>query len=230
MTTLLRPRLLAMLFAALLFTHYGCEPLDTDMQGDSQADTSLDETQGSDDAAPADTAQVAQPKAKSPMTTARMDTLEAQMRDTRDQVQSIRRELDDLKANNMQEGASAPSDPQGGYKTALEQFFNHQYEEAAGGFRKILDEGKPADMMSNSQYWIGECEYGMHQYKAAITSFRKVFNYSSSTKYDDAQMMLGMSYLRLNNKARAKKEFKKLIEQYPESEFVPRAKRILSSV
>lgn len=224
MTILFRTRLLAVIFSALVISHYGCEPLDSDMSGDAQ-DQPADDSQAT---AAADTSHAkVQPKKDTTGFSARLDSIDVQMRDTREQLKGIREDLDAMRAG--QTPAPAP-DASGAYKTALEQFFNHQYEESAAGFRKIIDDGRPADLLSNCQYWIGECEYGLHQYPAAIASLNKVFTYPSSTKYDDAQMMLGMSYLRMNNKARAKKELRKLIEQYPESEFVPRAKKILTSI
>ena len=97
-------------------------------------------------------------------------------------------------------------------------------------FQQLLDAGKPEDMQSNCQYWVGECEYGMHQYGEALTAFTKVFTYETSSKFDAAQIMIGESYLHLGNSARARSAFRTLLRKYPDSEYAPRAKKILASM
>jgi TolA-binding protein len=57
-----------------------------------------------------------------------------------------------------------------------------------------------------------------------------VFEYRNTSKADDAQLKIGLSYLKMGQRGRAKAEFDKLIDRYPGSEYVPRARKYLSEI
>ena len=92
---------------------------------------------------------------------------------------------------------------------------------------KQYPKGKYAD---NARYWIGECYYATGDYATAITSFVHVFDFKNSPKADDAQFKVGLSYLKMGQPAMAKEELKKLIDRYPASEYIERAKKYLSEI
>jgi TolA-binding protein len=60
--------------------------------------------------------------------------------------------------------------------------------------------------------------------------FQKVFDFKNSSKADDAELKIGMSYMKMGQIALAKTEFKKLIDRYPGSEYVPRAQKFFSEL
>ncbi|MFQ6673329.1 MAG: tol-pal system YbgF family protein, partial [Fidelibacterota bacterium] len=57
--------------------------------------------------------------------------------------------------------------------------------------------------------------------------FQKVFQYSEKDKWDDAQLKLGLSYKSIGNRERAKDEFQKLLDHYPNSEYTQKAQQYL---
>jgi TolA-binding protein len=65
----------------------------------------------------------------------------------------------------------------------------------------------------------------MENYRQAIIAFEKVFSFPKSNKDEDSQLKLGLCYLRLDDKERAKIELQKFIDSYPSSEHVSIAKR-----
>ncbi len=103
-----------------------------------------------------------------------------------------------------------------------------KYRQAISVFTKLVESGGEKSLVDNCQYWIGECYYGINYYNQAIVEFEKVFTYSDSDKYDDSQLKLGLCYLRIGNVEKAKNEFEKLISNYPDSEYLQRAKEYLA--
>lgn len=116
------------------------------------------------------------------------------------------------------------------YQKALQTFDKRLYENAQGLFSGIIKKFPDGEYGDKAQYWIGECFYARNDYAKAIASFNKVFNYKKTSKGDDAQLKIGMSYLRMGKKDKAIEELKKLIDRYPASEYVPRAKKYLTEI
>jgi len=115
----------------------------------------------------------------------------------------------------------------GSYDEGLKLFHAHKFDEAAGQFESVLSSGSSPDLADNCHYWLGECAYGTKNYKEAIEHFNQVFTYKISEKKDDAQMMIANSYLAMGDKERAKAEYQKLIDKYPASTYIARAKEKL---
>ena len=114
------------------------------------------------------------------------------------------------------------------YDAARDLYENKKYRQAAAIFEKLIAAGGDKSLLDNCQYWIGECYYGLNSYSQAIVEFEKVFTYSDSDKYDDSQLKLGLCYLRIGNVEKAKSELEKLIANYPDSEYLQRAKEYLA--
>jgi len=116
------------------------------------------------------------------------------------------------------------------YNEALSLYRQRSYRDAEGKFEAVSADGGPGGLADKGTYWTGECLYAMKNYKSALESFRKVLDFSGSTKKDDAQMMIGNCYMAMGSKAKAKAEFKKLIADFPASPYVARAKAKLKNL
>jgi len=116
------------------------------------------------------------------------------------------------------------------YQQALQIFNKRQYEEAVALFNDQLKHYPSGQYAANAYYWIGECYYAISDFTSAISTFRKVLTFKHSQKIDDAQNKIALSYLKMGQSEEAKTEFKKLVERYPASEFVPRAKQYLKEI
>lgn len=116
----------------------------------------------------------------------------------------------------------------GRYENARAEYEARRYKVAINLFEELLASNPNNSYADNCQYWIGECYYGLANFTKAIAAFEKVFSFPKSNKNDDSQLKLGMCYIRLNEKERAKEEFKRLINHYPKSEYVSQARRFLS--
>lgn len=116
------------------------------------------------------------------------------------------------------------------YQNALKTYRNRQYKNAIQKFEALLSENMTHSLSDNCQYWIGECYYGLGNYQQSIIAFEKVFTFAKSNKDDAAQLKLGLCYMRLNNHAKAKEEFNKLLGDYPSSEYVTIARRFIKKI
>jgi tol-pal system protein YbgF len=116
------------------------------------------------------------------------------------------------------------------YQEALQAYRGRNFRDAIQKFETLLVTDSRHSLSDNCQYWIGESYYDLQNYQQAIVAFEKVFTYTRSNKDDSAQLKLGMCYLRLNEKEKAKEEFQKLVRDYPASEYVGIAKRFIGQL
>ncbi len=93
------------------------------------------------------------------------------------------------------------------YEQALRLFYARDYSNAIQVWDILHTQYPNYKLTSNCQYWIGEAYFGLGQYENAVKAFQNVFNYDFSYKKDDATLMLGRSYLKLGDVARARSYF-----------------------
>ncbi len=116
------------------------------------------------------------------------------------------------------------------YQNALRAFNARNYDAALKLFSEVLKQFPQGTYADNCSYWSGECYYALRDFANAIASFKKVFEFKNSSKSDEAQLKIGMSYMKMGQSALAKSELKMLIDRYPGSEYVSRAKKYLSEI
>ena len=115
------------------------------------------------------------------------------------------------------------------YIESLGAYQNGDMEKSLNGFKYLLTIQSNYDLLDNCQYWIGEIYFKMKKYHSAIIEFDKVIDYINSNKHDDALYKLSKCYINLNNDKQANFELNKLINSYPNSEYVKKAKLILNN-
>ena len=135
-----------------------------------------------------------------------------------------------LLASLLLPAAAQTTDYDAVYQTALEAFKSGKYIEAISGFQGLLNRSRVHPLSDNAQYWLGECHYAKKNYLKAAIEFEKVFTFPTSNKHDDAQLKLGLCYLRLDDKEGARREFTHLLSRYPNSEFADLAKKMLNEL
>jgi tol-pal system protein YbgF len=116
------------------------------------------------------------------------------------------------------------------YQTALRTFNNRQYDQAIKLFNDMLNQYPTGQYADNACYWKGECFYAIADFASAIASFKKVSEFKDSPKADDAQLKIGLSFLKMGQQGPAVEELKKLVDRYPGSEYVTRAKKYLDEI
>jgi tol-pal system protein YbgF len=107
------------------------------------------------------------------------------------------------------------------YNSALKSFSEKKYSESIAKFQKIYNDDPSGELAPNCLYWVGECYYGMKDYKQAILSLEQVISaYPDSHKKDASMLMIGNAYLRLKDKASAQEAYNRLQQTAPESSFI----------
>ncbi len=116
------------------------------------------------------------------------------------------------------------------YRAALQDYRAKRYDQAIGEFSEILALAPQSKWADNAQYWIAECYYALGNYRHAITEFQKVFAYPGSEKADAAQLKIALCYINIGDEERAKEALRKFLLDYPESEYVPKARSLLEEL
>jgi len=166
----------------------------------------------------------------------KMDEMNQQITQKEDEINTLRTALaaKDQSVNTMQtQLASAPVNSASfsqGYEEALSKFYGKRYTEAIAQFGGLVAQFADHPRVSNCEYWIGEAYFGSGNYQEAANAFNRVVNYPRSLKKDDALLMLGRSYMQLNQKDNARQAFNRLIQEFPSSEFVAKAEGYLSKM
>jgi TolA-binding protein len=113
------------------------------------------------------------------------------------------------------------------YVEALTAYQNGQYDQAGDQFMELMKSGDQHELTDNSQYWLAECFYARKNFKRAISEFERIFNYASD-KGDDARYKIALCYWNVGSHDRARIEFQKLLDDYPNSDLVEKARRYLN--
>lgn len=90
------------------------------------------------------------------------------------------------------------------YKDALDRFRQRHYKEAIDIFQWLLQQSPNDTLGSNCEYWIGESYFGLADYKRSYAAFKRVTLYSSSTKKNDAAVMMRRAAVKQRLGARTK--------------------------
>jgi len=115
------------------------------------------------------------------------------------------------------------------YIESLNAYQNGDLNLSLNGFEYLISLGSNYDLLDNCQYWIGEIFFKMKKYHQAIDSFERVLLYLESNRHDDALYKLATCYIYLGNDIRANYELDRLLQNYPNSEYVSKAKLMLSN-
>jgi tol-pal system protein YbgF len=118
---------------------------------------------------------------------------------------------------------SAPATPpsaqeQREYDAAFQLLRQSAYDRAIKAFRAFLGKYPRSELADNAQYWIGEAQYVVRNFKGALEEFERVVrDYPGSDKAPDAQLKIGYCHLELGETAKAREALTQLSTRYPAS-------------
>jgi TolA-binding protein len=116
------------------------------------------------------------------------------------------------------------------YQSALSDFNNRNYTRALETFQTLQQSSEQNEMIDNCAYWVGECRYALGDYRRAADAFGAVLAMSGSDKADAALLMRGQCYAQLGRKADAKRDYRTLVDRYPNSSHVKQARHLLKTL
>jgi tol-pal system protein YbgF len=116
------------------------------------------------------------------------------------------------------------------YDRVMDEFKHRDYAAAMAGFQLFIELHSQSALAANAQYWIGECQYRMGQYRKALKSFYDVVsNYPLSPKVAASTLKLGQTYTKLRDPEKARLMFDRVVEQYPDSSEAEVARKSLEA-
>ena len=114
------------------------------------------------------------------------------------------------------------------YSEALNSFFNNGLaQNSLSEFEKLISLRSDHSLSDNCQYWVGEVYYKQKLFKESINEFSKVFKFQDSNKLDDAQYKIILCYVNLGDYDLAKQNLDKLRMNFPNSEYINKANKLI---
>ncbi|MBN1293418.1 MAG: tetratricopeptide repeat protein [Candidatus Latescibacteria bacterium] len=114
------------------------------------------------------------------------------------------------------------------YKIALDNCLNHKFKSAIEQFSRIIDKYPGSKLTENCRYWIAQSYFTIGNYTSAEKAFMEVIlDTKFKHKDDDASIMLGITYFKMDKIENAMNEFKKFTNLYPKSEYIKIVERWL---
>ncbi|MFB6371993.1 MAG: tetratricopeptide repeat protein, partial [Bradymonadaceae bacterium] len=99
------------------------------------------------------------------------------------------------------------------------------------GFESFLDGSPRKDYRDNGLYWIGECHFGMGDYKTAIEYFQRLLDEQpEGNKVPDAMLKMALAYRELGMSDQARGLLEKLTRRYPSTNAGRLGKKKLSDL
>lgn len=162
---------------------------------------------------------------------------ELEIEELKTQLAVRKEKIAQLENNLRQRGGSLESslnadlsDFAASYEQALQHYYAHEFEAAIYLFNSLLETSPTHKLASNCQYWLGECYFGQGDYSQAVGAFQRVMAYDQSFKRDDALLMMGRSYIKLDQKELAKQMFDQLMSEFPDSEYFQKAQQYAAGI
>jgi tol-pal system protein YbgF len=125
-------------------------------------------------------------------------------------------------------GSSAPPADEL-YKTALGDYMAAKYSLAESEFGDVVKNYPDNPLAGNSYYYQAEIEYRGGRYAAAVKAYDSVLSqYSDSNKVPVSHLHKGMALVALNQKDAGVREFRTLIQRFPNSPEAMQARSKLS--
>ena len=106
-----------------------------------------------------------------------------------------------------------------------------KYDDAYSVFKNLLNSKlKKPDLVDNLYFWMGECSFQKADYRDAISQFKNVLQIPKANKIEDALWKLGLSNEKLNLIEEAREYLQRLIDSFPKSRYINRAKAKLKTL
>jgi len=113
------------------------------------------------------------------------------------------------------------------YENALSHYYRRRYSETIRIMQELVDNYHEHSLASNCEYWIAQCLFDTGEYSRAISTLEHVIQHPRSLKKDDALLLIGRAYIELDLKQKAQQAFNRLIQEFPDSEYVVKSEQYL---
>lgn len=127
--------------------------------------------------------------------------------------------------------AVVSADEQKEYDAAFGLMKQGQYDKAAKAYRTFLTKHPKSELAGNAQYWIGEAQYVVRNFKQAIVDFSVVVDkYPASLKLPDSLLKIGYSHAELGANDKARTALQQVVTRFPNTVTAKSAEKRLAEL
>lgn len=134
--------------------------------------------------------------------------------------------IDSPKVENNQITVSNDNDFVNGEK----HFNNNEFSKATTFLTMVIRKQRSGNEAGKAHYYLGKINYEQKNYNQAISHLKRALTITGIGYKDNAQALLAESYIRSGNPQMAKQAYQSLIEKYPQSKYVPKARKMLQQL
>jgi tol-pal system protein YbgF len=117
------------------------------------------------------------------------------------------------------------------YTNAYRDYVGGNYDLAMQEFTDYVKYFNNTQFAPNAQYYIGDIYYKRKDYDNAIQAFDAVLeHYSDNSKTPDSHLMKGRSLQAEGKRDAAAREYKEVVNKYPDTEAAAKAKSLLKEL
>ncbi len=113
---------------------------------------------------------------------------------------------------------------------ATQDVVQKNYQEAIRKLNRIAENNLSSVTFNICYFLLGESHFGLGQYQKAINFYKKVLGSRNPFKKDNAQIMVAEAEVRSGRIEEARKAYQAFVAQYPTSEFMPQARKMLQQL
>jgi|GEM_PF-4490176 len=144
-------------------------------------------------------------------------------------IQEIKNNNPQTKPNVADNSAKeAPKDDK--LSIAMDNIKSKKYKEAINDLIDVLNSTSNANLKGETQYYLGESHLNLRNYDKAIDYFKSVLKSPKTDYYDDSSFKIADSYYKKGDKSSAKNEFQNFVKNYPSSNFLPFARKMIQQL
>ncbi len=146
----------------------------------------------------------------------RLAQLSQQIAATNQELQAVRNATEAARARTPSPPTvTNPTDPQGLYDTAYNDYLQGNFDLAILAFRQYAETYRSTELADNAIYWIGECYYRQSKFQKAIEQFDEVLTrFERSDRTPSALLKKGYAYFELGQRAQGVVHLQNVIREY----------------
>ncbi len=141
-------------------------------------------------------------------------------------------DADEKNSNEIAENhtETKPVENVSGFRAAMDAFREKKYHKAIIELSNMAKNETNPSLIGKYDYWLGEAHFGLMQYDKAISYFNRALSTGQHSKKDASVVMIAEANIRSGKIDEAKKAFNKLLDEFPTSRYVPRARKMLQQL
>ena len=113
---------------------------------------------------------------------------------------------------------------------AINLIKNKDFNQAISSLNSLAATEKDPSTLAGCNYWLGEAHFAIKEWDKSIQYYQQVLRSKDSQYKDNAQAMIAEIHCRVGKINEARQAFSELIEKYPSSQYIPRARRMLQQL